>query len=135
MQRFTDLRVWQRSHALTVSIYRYTKTFPRDERYGVVAQLRRAASSVPTNISEGSKRERRFDYARFLNIAEGSLAETEYLLLLSHDLGYLENELFESLQTEARDIARSLHYLRHQVLETERRERKERRRAKTILAE
>jgi four helix bundle protein len=83
VQRFTDLKVWQRSHALTLEIYRFTATFPTDERFGLISQLRRAAVSVPTNIAEGSKRQSNPDYARFLNIAEGSLAETEYLLLLS----------------------------------------------------
>jgi four helix bundle protein len=79
VQRFTDLKVWQRSHALTLDIYKFTATFPTDERFGLISQLRRAAVSVPTNIAEGSKRQSNPDYARFLNIAEGSLAETEYL--------------------------------------------------------
>ncbi len=77
MQRFTELRVWQRSHALVLNVYRLTESFPQQERYGLTAQLRRAALSVPTNIAEGSKRLTSLEYARFLNIAEGSLAETE----------------------------------------------------------
>src|SRR5713226_1255009 len=89
MQRFTDLKVWQRSHALVLHVYRLTKSFPSDERYGLTSQLRRAVLSVPTNIAEGSKRHTNPEYARFLNIAEGSLAETEYLLMVSRDLGYL----------------------------------------------
>ena len=86
MQRFNDLKVWQRSHALVLEVYRRTASFPDGERFGLISQLRRAAVSVPTNIAEGSKRQRSQDYARFLNIAEGSLAEVEYLLLLSRDL-------------------------------------------------
>lgn len=72
MQRFQDLKVWQRSHALTLAIYHLTETFPADERFGLISQLRRAAASVPTNIAEGSKRRTRLEYARFLNMAEGS---------------------------------------------------------------
>ncbi len=115
MQRFTDLKVWQRSHALTLEIYKFTATFPTDERSGLISQLRRAAASVPTNIAEGSKRQSSPDYARFLNIAEGSLAETEYLILLSRDLGYLSNEACEGPLAEIGDIARMLHALRVKV--------------------
>lgn len=75
MQRFTDLLLWQRSHALTLEIYRLTTAFPNGERFGLISQMRRAALSVPTNIAEGSKRVGKSDFARFLNIAEGSLAE------------------------------------------------------------
>ena len=105
MQRFTDLKVWQRSHALTLEIYELTKSFPTEERFGLVSQLRRAAASVPTNITEGSKRQSNPDYARFLNIAEGSLAETEYLMLLSCDLGYLKATASEHPLAEIADIA------------------------------
>jgi four helix bundle protein len=89
MQHFTELRVWQRSHALVLDLYRNTSRLPADERFGLTSQLRRAAASVPTNIAEGAKRTRRQGYARFLNIAQGSLAETEYLIMLSRDLAYL----------------------------------------------
>ena len=115
MQRFTDLKVWQRSHALTLQIYKFTTTFPPDERFGLVSQLRRAAASVPTNIAEGSKRQSNADYARLLNIAEGSLAETEYLILLSRDLGYLNDKTCEGPLAEVGDIVRMLHALRAKV--------------------
>lgn len=88
MQRFTEIKVWQRGHALVLSVYRATVGFPIAERYGLLSQLRRAALSVPTNIAEGSKRTGRQEYARFLNISEASLAETEYLLMVSRDLLY-----------------------------------------------
>jgi len=117
MQRFTDLRVWQRSHALVLDVYRLTKSFPQEERYGLTAQIRRAALSVPTNISEGSKRLTGQEYSRFLNIAEGSLAETEYLLMVSRDLGYLTSNLVRPVLTEATEIARMLHGLRKRVVE------------------
>jgi len=115
MQRFTDLKVWQRSHALVLAIYRATASFPSDERFGLTSQLRRAAASVPTNIAEGSKRQGRLDYARFLNIAEGSLSETQYLLMLARDLGHLPPDLATSLLGEADEIARMLHMLRVKV--------------------
>ena len=87
MQRFTELKVWQPGHALVLTVYRMTTGFPKAEQYGLTSQLRRAALSVPTNIAEGSKRLGGQEYARFLNIAEASLAETEYLLMVSRDLG------------------------------------------------
>jgi four helix bundle protein len=80
MRRFTELKVWQRGHSLVLAIYRLSLGFPVAERYGRLSQLRRAALSVPTNIAAGTKRSGRHDYARFLTIAEGSLAETEYLM-------------------------------------------------------
>jgi four helix bundle protein len=115
VQRFTELKVWQRSHALVLEVYRLTTKFPADERFGVVAQLRRAALSVPTNIAEGSKRESRQDYARFLNIAEGSLVEAEYLLMVSRDLGYLTAEVVAPVLQEIKEIAQMLHNLRVKV--------------------
>lgn len=115
MQRFSELKVWQRSHALVLELYRHATRFPGDERFGLTAQLRRAAVSVPTNIAEGSKRQGRNDYARFLNIAEGSLAETEYLARLSRDLGYLEAQAADTILTEVGEISRMLHALRRKV--------------------
>lgn len=115
MQRFTEIKVWQRSHALVLQLYRATAGFPADERFGLTSQLRRAATSVPTNIAEGSKRRTSAEYARFLNIAEGSLAETEYLLLLSRDIGYLSGDQAAPLLTEVDEIARMLHHLRLKV--------------------
>jgi four helix bundle protein len=115
MQRFTELRVWQRSHALALEIYRLTSGFPSDERFGLTAQVRRAAVSVPTNVAEGSKRRSNMEYARFLNISEGSLAETEYLLMLSRDLGFVEPERLDSALNELSEVARMLSTLRSKV--------------------
>ena len=115
MQRFTDLKVWQQSHALTLDVYRLSSAFPSEEKYGLVSQLRRAASSVPTNIAEGSKRRGGQDYARFLNVAEGSLAETEYLLMLGRDLGYVRSDKVQELLDAIAGIARMLHALRVKV--------------------
>ena len=115
MQRFTELKVWQRSHALVLHVYRLTKTFPPDERYALTSQLRRAVLSVPTNIAEGSKRQTNPEYARFLNIAEGSLAETEYLLMVSRDLEYLSIASTKPVLAETAEIAKMLHSLRTKV--------------------
>jgi four helix bundle protein len=115
MQRFTDLRVWQRSHELTLKVYRASAGFPTAERYGVTSQLRRAAASVPTNIAEGSKRRSNQEYARFLNIAEGSLAETEYLTMLSRDLGLLTVDSSEKLLEDITETAKMLNALRKKV--------------------
>lgn len=96
-------------------IYRLTASFPADERYGVVSQLRRAGVSVPTNIAEGSRRQHAREYARFLNMAEGSLAEVEYLLMLSRDLNYASADAVGSLLQEATEIFAMLVALRRRV--------------------
>jgi four helix bundle protein len=115
MQRFTELKVWQKSHALVLEVYRCTKGFPREERFELVSQLRRAAVSVPSNIAEGSKRAHATDYAHFLNVAQASLAESEYLIILSRDLGYMASELATSLFAAVAEIARMLTGLRSAV--------------------
>jgi four helix bundle protein len=115
MQRFTELKVWQRSHQLTLEMYRVTASFPSAERFGLISQLRRAAASVPTNIAEGSKRQSNQEYARFLNIAEASLVETEYLLMLSRDLGLLAQDSSEVMLQEVTEIAKMLSGLRRKV--------------------
>jgi four helix bundle protein len=115
MQRFTELKVWQRAHGLVLEIYAATATFPADERFGLTSQIRRAAASVPTNIAEGSKRRRKNDFAHFLNIAEGSLAETEYLVILSRDLEHLGTKKATALLGEIDEIGAMLHTLRMRV--------------------
>ncbi len=89
MRDFRGLQVWKKSHDLTSSMYKFTSQFPREERYGLISQIRRACASIPTNIAEGYGRETPADFARFLQIAMGSASETEYLTLLAHDLKYL----------------------------------------------
>jgi four helix bundle protein len=115
MQRFTELKVWQRGHALVLNVYRMSVGFPIAERYGLLSQLRRAVLSVPTNIAEGSKRTGRQEYARFLNIAEASLAETEYLLMVSRDLGYITPQQATVVFKDVAELARMLHGLRQKV--------------------
>ncbi len=115
VQSFRALKVWQRSHALVLELYRLSEALPSQERFGLASQLRRAAVSVPANIAEGSKRRTPQDYARFLNLAEASLAETEYLLLLCRDLGYLAGDVTEPRLAEASEISRMLYALRDKV--------------------
>ena len=85
---FQDLLVWRKAHELVLAIYPLTAAFPKHETYGLSLQMRRAAVSVPANIAEGFRRRSRTEKARFLNIAEGSLEETRYFLILTGDLGY-----------------------------------------------
>lgn len=90
---FRDLIVWQKAHALVLFVYRVTKTLPKEELFGLVSQMRRAAVSVPANIAEGFKRRSRPDKARQMNIAQGSLEELRYYFILCADLGYLEKDV------------------------------------------
>ena len=115
MQSFRKLRVWQRAHWVVLDIYRETRAFPEDERFGLVSQMRRAAVSVSTNIAEGARRESRPEYARFLNIAEGSASESEALLLIAQDLGLLAAARAERLLLEFEEIGKMLHALRIRV--------------------
>ena len=87
-QRFEDLIVWQKAHRWVLAVYRYSASFPKQEVYGLTSQIRRAAVSVPANIAEGFKKRGARDKARFLNIAQGSLEECRYYLILCRDLGY-----------------------------------------------
>jgi len=115
MVPFTALKVWQRSHASALAVYRVTKRFPPDERFGVTSQLRRAAVSIGTNIAEDSKRQHAQDLVRFLNIAQASVAEAESLLLLSKDLGYVSVDDAKPVLFELDGIARMLTALRRKV--------------------
>src|SRR5207247_3291488 len=80
--------VWRKAHEFVLAVYAFTTGFPRQETYGLAAQMRRAAVSIPANIAEGFRRRGRLDKARFMNLAEGSLEECRYYLILAQDLGY-----------------------------------------------
>ena len=90
-KRFEDLLVWQKSHAVTLRVYRITKHFPREEQFGLTTQMRRAAVSVAANIAEGFSKRGRTDKARFMNIAQGSLEELRYYFILARDLAYIDS--------------------------------------------
>ena len=97
---FEDLIVWQKAHQLALSVYTLTKGFPREEVYGLSAQMRRAAVSIPSNIAEGFHRKGVRDKLKFYNISQGSLEELRYQLILSRDLNYADTATSMSLATE-----------------------------------
>jgi four helix bundle protein len=89
-KRFQDLIVWQKAHEFVLSVYQYSESFPKKELYGLTSQLRRSAVSIPANIAEGFKKKTKADKAKYMNIAQGSLEECRYYLILSNDLNYGE---------------------------------------------
>ena len=108
MQDFKKLQVWQKSHHLTLRVYELTSRFPREEMYGLTNQICRACASIPTNIAEGCGRGSSADFARFLHTAMGSANETEYLILLAHDLKYLDTDLFAGLTDTIIEVRKML---------------------------
>ena len=97
---FQGLLVWQKAHAFVLEAYRLTTTFPKSETYGLALQMRRAAVSIPANIAEGFRRRGKADKARFLNIAEGSVEECRYFLILTKDLGYGDTQVISAALEE-----------------------------------
>ncbi len=110
---FQDLIAWQKAHAFVLAVYQATGAFPQQELYGLTSQFRRAAVSIPANIAEGFRKQSRSDKARFLNIAEGSLEECRYYLILAHDLGYLDKSALWNLSDE---VGRLLNGYRSAIL-------------------
>jgi len=111
MRDFRKLKIWERSHAFTLNIYKTTKSFPKEELYGITSQLRRAAASIPTNIAEGCGKQTEKDFARYISISAGSTSETEYLLTLSTDLKYLNESHSKELIIEINEIKKMLNGL------------------------
>jgi len=97
---FQDLIVWQKAHAFVLSVYKATQSFPQFEIYGLTSQFRRASVSIAANIAEGFRKQTHADKARFLNIAEGSLEECRYYLILAHDLHYLQKDKLWEMSEE-----------------------------------
>jgi len=107
IEKFTELTVWQKAHELTLLVYRLTDAFPDRERFGIVAQIRRSAASVPANIAEGFGRRTTRELLRSLQIARGEIEETRYFSMLSRDLGHLAPDGFRQL-TEGCDTVGKL---------------------------
>ena len=106
-----ELTVWQRSHQLALEVYKATSSFPKEELYALVSQLRRSATSVPANIVEGQSRNTTKEYVQFLYNARGSMEETRYYLLLSRDLDYLSPSGCEDLEAGYEEVSKMLNRL------------------------
>jgi four helix bundle protein len=104
---FRDLLVWPKAHAFVLGVYRYTEAFPEREKYGLAHQFRRAAVSIPANIAEGFGKRSQPEKARFLNMAEGSVEECRYYLILSQDLGYGQSESLMSALEETSKLLKA----------------------------
>lgn len=102
---FRDLIVWRKAHEFVLFVYRFTSDFPKDERFGLTSQFRRAAVSVPANVAEGFKKRGRSDKVRFMNISQGSLEECRYYLILAEDLGYGDPK---SLMSQLEEVSKLL---------------------------
>jgi four helix bundle protein len=108
VQSYRDLRVWNTAVELTLEVYRITELFPQSERFGLTAQLRRAAVSVPSNIAEGHARNTRGEYRQFLSIARGSAVEVEVQLLLAEQLGYVQSHVLIKARDDCDAISRMI---------------------------
>ena len=115
MRSFRELKVWQKSHSITLDLYKATAEFPKHELYGLTSQIRRSAASVSQNVAEGCGRSTGPDFARFLQIALGSASETEYHILLAADLCYLEPQLARQLEDRVTEVKRMLSSLIQKV--------------------
>ncbi|MBA5791955.1 four helix bundle protein [Flavobacterium sp. xlx-214] len=111
MRNYKQLQVWEKSHHLTLEIYKELTVFPKDEIFGLISQMKRSSSSIPTNIAEGAGRFTNKDFARFLSIAYGSCNELEYQIILSVDLRYLDANNGENLKEKIQEIRKMLYAL------------------------
>lgn len=108
MQSFLKLKVWEKAHRVTLDIYAVSKSFPRDQLYGLISQMRRASASIGANIAEGTCRKGDGEFRRFLHIAAGSASELQYHPLLAHDLHILEAKDYERLSGGVEEVKRML---------------------------
>ncbi len=108
MKDFRELKVWVKAHRLALAVYKATISFPKQERFGLISQTRRATVSIAANIAEGCGRGGDADFSRFLQMAMGSASEVEYLLLLARDLGYLAVDRHGELEDQTTEVKRML---------------------------
>ena len=108
MRNFRELIIWQKARGLVKDIYQITANFPAKERYALCSQIQRAAVSIPSNIAEGCSRRSEIDFARFLEIAQGSAFEVETQLILDNDIGYLQNKSLTELLEELHSLQRQI---------------------------
>jgi len=110
IKNFQDLLVWSKGHALVLEIYKVTKNFPYEEKFGLISQIRRSSSSICANIAEGHRKNTK-EFIRFLGISQGSLEETKYHLILSRDLGYCNSGNFKKLYDSADELGKMINGL------------------------
>ncbi|MFA7681915.1 MAG: four helix bundle protein [Candidatus Peribacteraceae bacterium] len=115
---FKKLKIWEKGMNLAKEVYKISKNFPKEELYGITSQIRRSAVSIPSNISEGSQRTSNKEFANFILIAKGSLAELETQLLLAKDFGYIEEKDMDVLQEYMSELGKML-YAFHRKLITD----------------
>ena len=108
MNKFKELKVWQKSIHLVTTIYSATSGFPKEEIYGITSQIRRCAVSIPSNIAEGAGRGTKKDFSHFLDVAKGSSFELETQLIISKELGLIENNVFASILSELEKIQKMI---------------------------
>ena len=111
MQDFRKLDVWKRAHELVLAVYRATQSLPKEELFGVTMQLRRTATAIPTRIAEGCGREVNSEFVADLRRGLVACNETEYLLLLAKDLGYLKTEIYDSFSAETIEVRKMIYGL------------------------
>lgn len=107
-QNFRDILAWQKAHQFVLEVYKTTRIFPSEERFGLCSQFQRAAISIPANIAEGYRKLSKADKLRFLNISQGSLEECRYYILLSKDLNYINTDCYNELTKSIEDVSRLL---------------------------
>lgn len=105
---FEDLRIWKDAHNFVLSVYKFSKNFPKEELFGLTSQFKRAAVSIAANIAEGYKKQGIKDKLKFYNISEGSLEECRYYLILSRDLDYISYDDFENFNSQLISISKQL---------------------------
>ena len=115
MQDFSKLKVWQKAHNFTVNLYKITKDFPSDEKFGLTNQIRRATVSIESNISEGCGRNGDKEFSRFLDIAQGSAYEVKCQIFISRDLGYLDSSKSQLLTDKINEVSRMINALNQKL--------------------
>ncbi len=115
MRNYKDLVVWGKAHRLTLAVYKNTKGFPSEERFGLTSQMRRASASIAANLAEGCGRRSDPEMGRFIQIAMGSGAELSYHFLLARDLGFIEKTAFEELDSQLSEVMRMMSSLSEKV--------------------
>lgn len=107
-QTFQNILAWQKAYDFVLDVYKYTKSFPESEKYGLISQFQRAAVSIIANIAEGYKKIGKADKLRFMNISQGSLEECRCYVILSRDLGYIDNDVYNILYSKIEEASKLL---------------------------